>query len=623
MNISERVEALRQWMRGHSDESHFIGAYIIDTTDPHSDEYIPPHWMCREWITGFTGSAGVAVVTLDEAAMWTDSRYWLQAEEQLHGTPFTLMCEGREGVPSPEEWIEQRLQAYIDTHAEEEDAPAFTVAFPKDMANDRAVAVCDALSAEGYISEVLPLDAFDDIWADRPSLPAQPIYVQPLEYAGMDVTGKLELIRTDVKQALKEKVAEADMHLCRHVVFSNLSNVAWALNLRGADIEYNPVFLAYLAYNTVEDNFTLYTHFETLTTEARRQMDEAGVELRPYADALQLSESGILGMPEDSFNYVFANDNVCIFTLPNPITPRRQVKCEAEMDGFRRAMLQDGVAMVRFLRWLDEEVEGGTHLTELSVSHRLTEFRKEQPDFKGLSFENISAYAAHGAIVHYEPTEQTDIPLEHRSLLLLDSGGQYTSGTTDITRTIALGPLTDEERAVYTLVLKGHLALGHMHFPDSTTGLQLDTAARSAMWAAGYDFGHGTGHGVGSRLCVHEGDYQIRKDSQRTCTLRPFHTGMTVTDEPGIYVTGRFGVRIENTLLCVPSRTTGFGRFLRFEQLTLCPYDLRPVDFSMLTDTEVEQINAYHALVCERLLPHLSDEADRLWLQKATRPVKL
>ena len=617
--ITQRVDALRGWMHAYSSESNHIGAYIVDTTDPHNDEYIPDHWKCREWLTGFTGSAGVAVVTPDAAALWTDSRYWLQAAEQLAGTPFTLMREGQEGVPSPKEWIEAAMHRYEATAGA--DAPAFTVAFPKDMANARAVGTCDALSADGLLDQVLPLDAFADIWTDRPTLPAAPISVQPLEWAGMEVKEKLDLIRVDVKRALEEKVAEADRSLCHHVVFSNLSNVAWTLNLRGADIEFNPVFLAYLAYDTARDAFTLFTHGETLTPEAARQLSEAGVEVRPYAEALTLAKGGLLGMPDDSFNYVFANDDVCLLTIPNPITPRRQTKNGAEREGFRRAMLHDGIAMVRFLRWLDGEVESGASLTELSVSERLTAFRAEQDGFTGLSFENISAYGAHGAIVHYEPTPETDIPLERHGLLLLDSGGQYESGTTDITRTIPLGPLTDEERRVYTLVLKGHLALARMHFPEGTTGLQLDTVARADLWAAGYDYGHGTGHGVGSRLCVHEGNYQIRKDSGRACTLKPFHAGMTVTDEPGVYVEGRFGVRIENTLLCVPAEETPFGRFLRFETLTLCPYDLRPVDRSLLTPPEVAQINAYHALVRERLMPHLADEADRRWLEAATEAI--
>lgn len=619
MNITPRVEALRQWMREHSDEHNHLGAYIIDTIDPHNDEYIPDHWKCREWITGFTGSAGVAIVTPDAAALWTDSRYWLQAEEQLQGTPFTLMCEGREGVPSPTEWVKQQMAAY-DASAPE-GAPAFTIAFPKDMANDRAVGLCDALNAEGLLGEVYPHDAFADIWPDRPALPAKPIYVQPLRYAGLGVKEKLQLIRADVLRALDEKVSEADRALCRHVVFSNLSNVAWALNLRGADIEFNPVFLAYLAYNTLTDNFTLFTHAHTLTHEAAEQLAEAGVEVRPYGEAMTLCQEGILGMPEDSFNYVFANDNVCIFAFPNPITPRRQIKNEAETDGFRQAMVRDGVAMVRFLHWLDEQRRAEAPLTELSVANKLHEFRSKECGFKGLSFETISAYGPHGAIVHYEPTPDTDRPLEPHGLLLLDSGAQFESGTTDITRTLALGPLTDEERRVYTLVLKGHLALARMHFPEGTTGLQLDTAARAAMWAEGYDFGHGTGHGVGSRLCVHEGDYQIRKDSQRACTLKPFRPGMTVTDEPGIYVAGRFGVRIENTLLCVPDRVTDFGRFLRFETLTFCPYDLDAIDRSMLTPEEVAQIDEYHDWVCERLKAELPDESDRQWLVQATRHV--
>ena len=404
-------------------------------------------------------------------------------------------------------------------------------------------------------------------------------------------------------------------------MFSNLSNVAWALNLRGADIEFNPVFLAYLAYNTLTDNFTLFTHAHTLTRDAADQLAEAGVEVRPYGEAMTLCQEGILGMPEDSFNYVFANDNVCIFAFPNPITPRRQIKNEAEINGFRQAMVRDGVAMVRFLHWLDEQRRAEAPLTELSVANKLHEFRSKEFGFQGLSFETISAYGPHGAIVHYEPTPDTDRPLEPHGLLLLDSGAQFESGTTDITRTLALGPLTDEERRVYTLVLKGHLALARMHFPEGTTGLQLDTAARAAMWAEGYDFGHGTGHGVGSRLCVHEGDYQIRKDSQRACTLKPFRPGMTVTDEPGIYVSGRFGVRIENTLLCVPDRVTDFGRFLRFETLTLCPYDLDAIDRSMLTPEEVAQIDEYHDWVCARLWIELSDESERQWLVRATRHI--
>lgn len=602
-------------MAQHSNASQTLSAYIIDTIDPHNNEYIPDHWKGREWLSGFTGSAGVLIVTQDEAALWTDSRYWLQAAEQLAGSPITLMCDGKEGVPSPEAWVKERILRDMEAGK-----PGPVVGFPKDMANGCALSVCDCLHAEGLLDQVVAEDALGDIWPSRPALPKGEIYVQDEAYTGMGVREKLDLIRADIRHELADKLSDDDLPLCHHIIFSNLSNIAWTLNLRGCDIAFNPVFLAYLAYHTADDSFTLYTHGETLTPEAKARLDEAGVAVEPYDAVMQLCREGLLGMPSDSFNYLFSNEDVCIFTIDNPITPKRQIKCDAECEGFRSAMLQDGVAMVQFLRWLDERTPG-ERLTECSVAQHLEALRSARPGYMGLSFETIAAYAAHGAIVHYEPTPETDVELLSEGLLLLDSGAQFAGGTTDITRTIALGEPTDEERKVYTLVLKGHLALACMHFPQGTTGLQLDTAARAALWQYGYDFGHGTGHGVGSHLCVHEGDYQIRKDSGRACVLKPFKPGMTVTDEPGVYLEGRFGVRIENVLLCVPDRTTECGDFLRFETLTLCPYDLRAVDFSLLDDGEIEQINSYHRMVRERLMPLLDNAADREWLHAHTEPV--
>ncbi len=579
-----RVEALRAWMRENG-----VDAYIVPTADPHNDEYVPARWMCREWLTGFDGSAGLAVVTLSAAALWTDSRYWLQASDQLAGTPFRLMREGEQDVPSPRQWVEAELGA------------GAAVSCPPDM-------LTAAMAAEWGIDPAAALDAFDVVWDGRPALPAAPVYPQPLRYAGLGVEEKLSLVAEWLDARM-----ESGQYL-----FNDLSDIAWLLNLRGGDIPYNPVFLAYLLYRREGRHFTLYTHDETLTAEARTQMISAGVEVRPYAEAEDACRAATTAFSPSA--------PVCVSryggeTLDSPAEPLRAVKCEAEREGFREAMARDGAAMVSFLRWLDGMTERGGEVTEMSADAKLTALRAAQPGYEQLSFATIAAYGAHGAVVHYEATPATDARLGGKGFLLLDSGAQYDCGTTDITRTITLGPLTEEERRVYTLVLKGHLALARQRFPVGTTGLQIDLAARQYMWQEGYDFGHGTGHGVGSHLCVHEGPHQIRKNP-RPCTLLPLAEGMTVTDEPGVYVPGRFGVRIENTLLCVDGGETPFGRFLRFESLTLCPYDLRPVVGGMLTAEEVEQINSYHSLVLERLMPRLADRADRDWLAKATMPIE-
>lgn len=590
MTITQRVEALRHWMRDKG-----IGAYIIPTADPHNDEYIPAHWMCREWITGFTGSAGLAVVTPQSAALWTDSRYWLQAAEQLKSTPFKLMREGENGVPSPAEWMAGELKAGSSRTAKAHCPAALLTVQLQTEARQAGIEAC------------LADDAFDALWPDRPALPAAPIEAHPAACAGQTVGQKLETVQA----LLHEQLAG------RHYIFNDLSDIAWLLNLRGSDIPYNPVFLAYLVYSPDSGSYTLFTHTETLTQEARRQLDEAGIARRAYGELAAYLEG-----KEKAFDFAkipaWLHDSGNDLHIPSPVETLRATKNPGEQEGFRRAMAHDGVALVRFLHWLDAQMQAGNKVTERSADERLTALRAEQPGFRELSFATIAGYGPHGAIVHYEADAETDAVLEPHGLLLLDSGAQYDCGTTDITRTIALGQLTEEEMRVYTLVLKGHLGLARLRFPEGTTGLQLDLAARRDMWAAGYDFGHGTGHGVGSYLCVHEGPHQIRKNV-RPCTLVPFSEGMVVTDEPGIYVEGKFGVRIENILLCVPTQTTPYGRFLQFESLTLCPYDLRPVKRDLLTDEEVRQINDYHAEVRRRLLPMLTDASEREWLEQATR----
>lgn len=596
----EALSLLREWMH-----SKGIAAYVVPTADPHNNEYLPEHYKARQWLTGFTGSAGTAVVTADEALLWTDSRYWLQAEEQLGDGPFKLMKEGAEDVPSYVDWTIN----YIEEDFDEDFGNALqlpVVAFPPTMLSVRT-----AQELEDHEMQVLCCDVFEEIWENRPALPAMPIVEMPEECVGLTRKEKLQLI----VEILDDE--------CMDFVFNDLAEIAWALNLRGSDIPYNPVFLAYLLYK--DDEFTLYTHQETMAPEIKAALKKDGVKVKDYEAIWKDIPEGesIFAVNEIAGDYdqltALFMERV-IRSEESPVSKMKARKNETEIRGFHEAMKRDGVAMVRFLHWLDEEMKAGREVTEMGVDRRLTALRSEQPGFRQLSFETIAGYAAHGAIVHYEATPETDVRLEPKSFLLLDSGAQYDCGTTDITRTIPLGPLTDEERRVYTLVLKGHLALQRLHFPKGATGLQLDTAARMDMWAAGYDFGHGTGHGVGHQLCVHEGPMQIRKD-KRPCTLIPFEEGMVITNEPGIYVGGKFGVRIENCMVCLSSEETDFGRFLRFEPLTLCPYDLRAVDGTMLSAAEKAQINDYHEKVAQTLLPLLDEETDKQWLREACRPI--
>lgn len=589
----ENLQALRNWMQRHD-----IAAYYVPISDPHADEYVPEHWQCLRHLTGFTGSAATVIVTPSEALLWTDSRYYLQAATELQGTGFSLMRDGQPDVPSPFAWCKEHLPS----------GKPLTV--PADMVS---VATAREAEAEGVvISAPLNIDPFSELWPDRPAKPTGTVKVQSAQWTGHTVGEKLHTLRHIIDQEPAER---------QTFLFSSLPDIAWLLNLRGSDIACNPLLLAYLTYSRTSDTFTLFTHHESFTAEALKQMQEAGVGLASY-ESIDLKAitpaAGTVCFDATTTPLSVAPANGTPYA--SPIEPLRARKTEAEIAGMREAMERDGVALVQFLRWMDEQKAAHTLPTELSLDEKLTKLRAAQQGFDGLSFDTIAAYGAHGAIVHYEASAETNAQLQPHSFLLLDSGAQYDCGTTDITRTLPLGELTDEERLVYTLVLKGHLALQRQHFPEFTTGLQLDLAARQYMWNAGYDFGHGTGHGVGAHLSVHEGPHQIRKNV-RPCTLLPLEEGMTITDEPGIYVEGHFGVRIENTLIVQPDRDTPFGHFMQFEPLTLCPYQLEPVITTMLTSTEREQINHYHATVLARLLPRLTDEADRQWLTKACQSI--
>ena len=592
--INERLAALREVMR-----REHLGAFIFPSTDPHSGEYVPDYWKGREWITGFDGSAGTAVVTMNSAAMWTDSRYFIAAAEQLTGTEFQLMKLRMPGTPTIAEWLGGKLHESSTTE----------VALDG-MVNtyNEVNSLKTELRKVGGLTLRTNFDPLKEIWKDRPELPVDAVKIQPLELAGEETIDKLVRIR----RALRALHADGTL-------LSTLDDIAWTLNLRGTDVRCNPVFVAYLLISDTQT--TLYINKVKLTREVSAYLSAQGVTVDDYENVSKglknYAEYNILLDP-DTTNYTLARQVSCPEVLfeTSPVPALKAVKNEAEIRGFHSAMLKDGIAMVKFLKWLRPAVEAGGQ-TEMSLNERLTALRAEQPLFRGVSFDSIVGYEAHGAIVHYQATPATDAPIRPCGLVLIDSGAQYEDGTTDITRTIALGEITLEQRHVYTLVLKGHIQLSMCKFPEGTTGTQLDIMARQAMWREGYNYFHGTGHGVGAYLNVHEGPQQIRMEWRSA----PFREGMTITDEPGLYLEGQFGVRIENTLLTVPYRSTEFGAFLQFIPLTLCPIDTAPIDVTLLTDEELSWLNAYHDTVCATLAPHL-DAAEKLWLEAAAKPIK-
>lgn len=589
--IAARLAALREEMR-----REHLSAFIFPSSDPHNSEYVPSRWEGRKWISGFDGSAGTAVVTLHSAALWTDSRYFLAAEEQLAGTEFQLMRERVDGTPSIAEWIATEIEG-AESSEIGVDGMCMTYAECSDLKTD--------LKHNGGITVRTNLDILDRIWTDRPSVPLNPVSIQPIEYAGESCHDKLGRIRSSLLRR----------GACG-MLMTQLDDIAWTLNLRGTDVHCTPVFVAWLI--VAEEVAVLYIKDEKLSPEVIEYLNAEGVAVDDYdniIDALNSYDGYTLLIDPATTNYTLSQlrGNFNLVSAPSPVPEMKAIKNEVECNGFRNAMQRDGVAMVKFLKWLEEAVPKGCE-TELSVSAKLRQLRAEQPLFKDESFDTIAGYEEHGAIVHYEPTPDTDVPLRPEGFLLLDSGAQYLDGTTDITRTIQLGKVTDLHRRVYTLVLKGHLSLQNLCFPRGAAGTQLDAVARVAMWREGMNFMHGTGHGVGSYLSVHEGPHQIRQEYRPA----PMLEGMTVTDEPGLYLAGKFGVRIENTLLTVPYMTTEFGKFLRFEPLTLCPIDTRPIVVDMLSTEELGVLNAYHKMVYDRLSPML-DEEHKAWLADKTR----
>lgn len=612
MTISERLDSLRSIMC-----CEHIDAIIIPSADPHGSEYVAPHWQSRRWISGFTGSAGTVVVTRDEAALWTDSRYFIQAAAQLKAASenvtgrestspkWQLMREGLADTPTIREWLKRKMSLCQNGGVVAIDGMLMpyqeVVKTALDLGRIGSTTQCD----RDFIAEV---------WKDRPELPHGDIYPLHESIIGETIEQKTARIRKVVKE-----------NLCDAILISDLMSIAWTLNLRGSDVRQTPVFIGYLYLTTKDDGKpgkgeggVLFCN-GNLTAEAQRMLDDASIMVMPYDSIRDFLKQQDCRIMCDSYSTSFTLYRSIINhakDVPSPIPMMKAVKNDREIEGFRASMLRDGVAMVKFLSWLRPAVEAGGQ-TEISISDKLEAFRREAPEFRDLSFDTICGYADHGAIVHYSATEETNIAVKPQNLILIDSGAQYVDGTTDITRTIALGPVTEEMRVAYTAVLKANIALATVPFPEGITGTNLDSIARSELWRCHLNYQHGTGHGVGSYLAVHEGPHFIRSQWNKT----PLKPGMTITDEPGVYIEGKFGIRTENTMLVVKDSETDFGTFLRLEPLTLCPIDTTPIKIDMLTSDEISWLNAYHKRVEEAVMPLLTDETAKNWLHEACKPL--
>lgn len=588
--IRERVALLRTFMQEKE-----IRAFIVPSTDPHSGEYVPEFWESRKWISGFTGSAGTAVITDETGGLWTDSRYFLQAASQLEDTGIMLFKDRLPETPSIAEWLGSVLSpgdkvgidGWVNTTTEAENLQKQLQAYGLQL-----------VSTE---------DPFQRIWKDRPSLPLNPPFILPLSYAGKNCTEKIAEIREQIF------LNHADA-----ILLSALDEIAWTLNLRGSDVHCNPVFVSYLFIT--DTTTTLYILPEKITPEIKQYLNDNQIEVKPYqaieADLHHYTGKGIQLTPGTNYALYQAASHNQIIRHESPVLYMKAIKNETEIQGFHHAMIKDGIAMVKFLFWLKNTVKNSQE-TELSIDRKLYNLRAEQKDFKGISFDTIAGYQAHGAIVHYEATEETNATLHPEGLLLLDSGAQYLDGTTDITRTIVLGPVTKEQKTDFTLVLKGFIELSMAEFPHGTCGTQLDVLARQFMWKFGINYGHGTGHGVGHFLNVHEGPHQFRMNHMPALLL----PGMTITNEPGIYKAGKHGVRTENTMLIVKSKETEFGAFYKFEPLTLCPIDKEAILPEMLSYEEKQWLNNYHSLVYDRLNASLNTD-EQAWLKEATSPIE-
>lgn len=589
--INQRIDALRARLKEEG-----VDAFIIPSTDPHLSEYVAPHWQSREWISGFTGSAGTVIVTDKQAGLWTDSRYFLQAARQLEGSAIGLYKEMLPGTPSIPKFLKTRLEA-----------GAVVGIDGKVFSTEEAVRLQGELGESGITVKCVA-DPMNEIWADRPPIPEAPAFIHAMEYAGKSCPEKLAAIR----RKMKESGAEA-------LLVSALDEIAWTLNIRGSDVHCNPVVVSYLLINGQEAH--LFIHPRKLTGELSAYLKEAGIAVHSYEDIecfLGKLPAGSILLHPSKTNYAVYSA-ICpdcrIMEGASPVTLLKAIRNEQEVAGIHAAMQRDGTALVKFLKWLEEAVPTGKE-TEISIARKLHEFRAAQPLYRGESFDTIAGYKEHGAIVHYEATPETDVTVLPKGFLLLDSGAQYLDGTTDITRTIALGELTEEEKTDYTLILKGHIALAMAVFPEGTRGAQLDVLARMPIWKRHMNFLHGTGHGVGHFLNVHEGPQSIRMN-ENPAALQP---GMVTSNEPGVYKAGSHGIRTENLVLTVPSGEGLFGNYLKFETITLCPICKKGIVKELLTADEIEWLNDYHRNVYEKLAPGM-DTKEQEWLKAACEAV--
>ena len=585
--IPSRLAALRQKMATRG-----VAATIIPSTDPHASEYVADYWKERQWISGFTGSAGTVVVTEKEAGLWTDSRYFLQADLQLQGTGIDLFKDGLPETPSITAWLGSVLPAGSKVGI---NPLLFSVSAVENLQSE--------LTAVGLML-VTDVDFLKSLWKDRPALPETPVMVYPVEYSGKSAKGKIAGIR----EAMNKKGADA-------YLFTALDEIAWIFNIRCSDVDYNPVAIAFGAID--KQKATLFVNPQKISHNVAALLADEGVEIAPYNAVFEyvatLHVHSKVMIDKSKTNFALYQDipsHSTVISVPSPIFYAKAIKNSVELAGTRNAMMKDGAALTRFFMWLEANVASGT-LTEVSIAEQLCKFRAEQPLFKGESFGTIAGYKDHGAIVHYSATEESNAALQPEGFLLLDSGGQYLDGTTDITRTVSLGALTEEEKLDFTLVLKGHIALGMAKFPQGTRGSQLDILARKALWDRGWNYGHGTGHGVGHFLCVHEGPQSIRMDENAT-QLVP---GMVISNEPGLYRSGKHGIRSENLVTVVEGEKNEFGQFYQFETLTLFPFDTKALDVSLLSEEETTWLNNYHQTVYERVSPLLNED-EKVWLKQ-------
>lgn len=589
--IKNRIAALREFMKLHN-----LAAFIIPTTDPHISEYTAPHWKSREWVSGFTGSAGTVVITAEEAGLWTDSRYFLQGAEQTKDSGIELFKETLPQTPSIAEWLCNVLPEGSNIGV---DGKIFSVSDIEKIKEELA---------PNTINVRTDIDPIAVLWEDRPAMPQGKVFIYEIQHAGTSCAEKVALIRLQMKQNQAEGL-----------LISALDEIAWTLNLRGNDIKCNPVAISYLL--VTNSDIIYFIAPEKLTNEVKEYLHSQKVSIKDYNDLREyLNKCNIesLQLCPSKTNYATfsaINPKCRIIRNESPIAMLKAIKNEQEIKGIHAAMIRDGVALVKFLSWLEQAIPTGKE-TEISIDKKLHEIRSEKDLYMGESFDTIAGYKEHGAIVHYSATPETDVVLKQEGFLLLDSGAQYLDATTDITRTIALGKLTKEEKSDYTLILKGHIELAMCKFPHGTRGSQIDILARLPLWKEGVNFLHGTGHGVGVFLSVHEGPQSIRMNENPVMLL----PDMLTSNEPGVYKAGRHGVRTENLILVCKDKSTEFGEFYRFETVTLCPIDKKGIIKSMLTQEEINWLNEYHQTVYNKLNPFLN-EKEKVWLKNNTNPI--